>query len=263
MSSTSLFAQSLEDQIALAQDVTASRVLDVVLQSPTVSFKDKRKFVMNFIGHYETLVDDRIGSRVGDNCWAFADTYLKVRKFRHSLIRLPHAYAHVQEKIARSLVRHERDLAASFYGKFFARRLNIHLLLRDPEQWKNLQINVRSSAQPQAMQESRPVSTAQSHTATPDPQNAPAKLSKKRKARVEDEIDQLFEEKLGKKVKKAGLGVDASAPSAPKVNQKVEVKEKKRRKHDAAAEDRDLQDVLGAIKAAPKDDKSHKRKKKA
>lgn len=63
----------------MAHDVTASRVLDVVLSSPTVLFKEKRKLVMNFIGHYEALVDDRIGSRVGDNCWAFADTYLKVR----------------------------------------------------------------------------------------------------------------------------------------------------------------------------------------
>ena len=62
----------------MAHDVTASRVLDVILTSPTVPFKEKRKFVMNFIGHYEVLVDDRIGSRVGDNCWLFADTYLKV-----------------------------------------------------------------------------------------------------------------------------------------------------------------------------------------
>lgn len=67
----------------MAHDVTASRVLDVVLQSPTVPFKEKRKFVMNFIGHYEVLVDDRIGSRVGDNCWLFADTYLKVRFHLH------------------------------------------------------------------------------------------------------------------------------------------------------------------------------------
>ena len=63
----------------MAHDVTASRVLDVVLQSPTVPFKEKRRFVMSFIGRYHILVDDRIGSRVGDNCWAFADPYLRVR----------------------------------------------------------------------------------------------------------------------------------------------------------------------------------------
>ena len=77
--SCSIFAQSIDDLIAIAHDVTSSRVLDVVLQSATVPFKDKRKFVMQFIGHYHTLVDDRIGSRVGDNCWAFADPYLRVR----------------------------------------------------------------------------------------------------------------------------------------------------------------------------------------
>ncbi|KAJ3534526.1 hypothetical protein NM688_g7124 [Phlebia brevispora] len=69
---------SMEDLIAMTRDVTASRVLDVILTSPTVSFKEKRRFVMHFIGHYQELVDDRIGSRVTDNCWAFADPYLKV-----------------------------------------------------------------------------------------------------------------------------------------------------------------------------------------
>ena len=38
----------------------------------------KRQLVMNFIGHYHLLVDDKLGSRVGDRCWAFSDTYLKV-----------------------------------------------------------------------------------------------------------------------------------------------------------------------------------------
>lgn len=77
--SCSVFAQSMDDLVAIAHDVTSSRVLDLVVQSSTVPFKEKRKFVMHFIGHYHTLVDDRIGSRVGDNCWAFADPYLRVR----------------------------------------------------------------------------------------------------------------------------------------------------------------------------------------
>lgn len=75
----SIFALPIDEVIAMAHNVTASRVLDILLQSPCVPFKDKRKFVMSFIGHYHTLVDDRIGSRVGDNCWAFADPYLRVR----------------------------------------------------------------------------------------------------------------------------------------------------------------------------------------
>ncbi|GJE84753.1 nucleolar protein 9 [Phanerochaete sordida] len=245
----SLFAQSIEDVIAMAHDVTASRVLDVVLSSPTVPFKEKRKLVMNFIGHYEALVDDRIGSRVGDNCWAFADTYLK-------------------EKIARSLVRCERDLAASFYGKFFARRLNIYLLQRDPEQWKNLQVNNRSTsnAPTPAMTPARVASLmpgAPPAKATPEPEAA--RPSKKRKGRPEDEIDALFEQKLGKKVKKAGLAPDAPpapAAAAPQDGTK-DGKERKRKKGDEGEKDKDLTDILGAIKAAPKgEDKSRKHKKK-
>lgn len=170
-------------------------------------------------------------------------------------------------------------MAGSFYGKFFARRLNIYLLQRDPEQWKNLQINNKSTSQaptPARVQSpAPPVSTP--HTATNSArvkegadEQAPAK-SKKRKG---DEIDQLFEAKLGKKVKKAGLGPDV-APSQPasvpkeEANETVkdgkEAKEKKRRKRDQGdlnGKDNDLKDILGAIKAAPKDDKSHKRKKR-
>lgn len=63
----------------MAQNATSSRVLDALFESATVSFKAKRRFVMSLIGHYHSLVDDRIGSRVADRCWAFSDTYLKVR----------------------------------------------------------------------------------------------------------------------------------------------------------------------------------------
>jgi hypothetical protein len=68
----------MEDLLRLAHHPTSSRVLDAILESPTVSFKVKRNFVISLIGHYHLLVDDRIGSRVADRCWAFADPYLRV-----------------------------------------------------------------------------------------------------------------------------------------------------------------------------------------
>jgi nucleolar protein 9 len=74
----SILSLSLEVLLPIAQDSTSSRVLDALLDSPTVSRKDKRALVMLFIGHFQLLVDDRIGSRVADRCWAFADPYLKV-----------------------------------------------------------------------------------------------------------------------------------------------------------------------------------------
>lgn len=69
----------MKDLIRIAHNATSSRVLDALLESPTVSFKAKRRFVTSLIGHYHSLIDDRIGSRIGDRCWDFADPYLRVR----------------------------------------------------------------------------------------------------------------------------------------------------------------------------------------
>lgn len=75
---SSILALSVDERIKIAQNATGSRVFDALLESPTVTPKIKRQFVMDFIGHYHILVDDKLGSRVGDRCWAFSDTYLKV-----------------------------------------------------------------------------------------------------------------------------------------------------------------------------------------
>lgn len=77
-SSCSILEMAVDERICIAHDATGSRVFDSFLESPTVSSKMKRKLVMDFIGHYYNLVDDKFGSRVGDRCWAFTDTYLKV-----------------------------------------------------------------------------------------------------------------------------------------------------------------------------------------
>ena len=81
----SIASLTIIDCITMAHHPVSSRVLDALLESSTVSFKHKRAFVLSLLGHFHELVDDRIGSRVGDRCWAWADTYLKV-----SLIS-PHA----------------------------------------------------------------------------------------------------------------------------------------------------------------------------
>ncbi|KAG6375081.1 hypothetical protein JVT61DRAFT_3866 [Boletus reticuloceps] len=74
----SISSFSVDEVIRIAQNATSSRVLDVLFESPSVSFKAKRRFVMSLIGHYHSLADDRIGSRIADRCWAFADPYLRV-----------------------------------------------------------------------------------------------------------------------------------------------------------------------------------------
>ncbi|KAJ7725102.1 armadillo-type protein [Mycena metata] len=220
--SDSLNSLSPEDILNIAHHAISSRVLDALLDSPTVPLKAKRQFVLSFLGRYHLLVDDRIGSRVGDRCWAFCDTYLK-------------------EKIARSLIPHESFLAASFYGKFFARNLNLYLLQRRPDEWRTMQT-----------ERSRPAeSTAVAVSAPP----APAENKKgKRKREGGDEIDALFGAALGKKVRKAALVEPAPAKAQPEPKAKS--------LPSPASEDAGLADVLGAIRAAPEGSgKAHGKRK--
>ncbi|KAI0637703.1 ARM repeat-containing protein [Trametes polyzona] len=273
----SLQAIGVDELIDMAHHVTSSRVLDAVLESPTVSHKDKRKFVMTFIGRYHDLVDDRIGSRVGERCWAFADPYLK-------------------EKIARSVMPHEHALAGSAFGKFFMRPLALHVLQRDPEKWKSMQAAPKAPPAPPAPTPAPANSSAKSapgaqtgEVTSPDQANGdkPKGKSKgKGKGQPQDEIDALFDATLGKKVKKADLagaapppGPDtgkaksqgaeeekgAKEPAKEKEKEKGEKgkgKSKKRKERDGDAGDRDLEDVLGAIRAAPKEDKGPKKRKR-
>lgn len=73
---------SVEERIRTGHDPAGSRIYDAFFDSPTVPSKAKQRFVMDFIGHYHQLVDDKLGSRVGDRCWMFSDTYLKVSTFK-------------------------------------------------------------------------------------------------------------------------------------------------------------------------------------
>ncbi|KAL0949796.1 hypothetical protein HGRIS_009833 [Hohenbuehelia grisea] len=233
----------IENCIKLAHHPVSSRVLDALIDSPNVPFKCKRNFILSFMGNYHTLVDDRIGSRVGDRCWNFADTYLKAR-----------------EKIARSLITFDTALAASYYGKYFARNLNLHLLKRKPDEWKEMQSERRRAAQEQSsashgkhqLAPAQPSSVAAgssraAHTPVDDEEHGGKK--RKRKERQGDEIDALFETKLGKKVKRSALA-DADPSDPAPCN----------RQDDATGQqDATLESVLGAIRAAPKDDKGRHR----
>jgi nucleolar protein 9 len=48
-----------------------------------------------------------------------------------------------QEKIARSLIPDAIQLSNSQYGRFFARKLNLHLLERRPDEWREAQLGVK------------------------------------------------------------------------------------------------------------------------
>jgi len=74
----SINSLSIPDLIAMAHHPTSSRVFDTIFESSAVPSRAKNKFVLRFMGHFHELVDDRIGSRVGDRMWAGSDPYLKV-----------------------------------------------------------------------------------------------------------------------------------------------------------------------------------------
>ncbi|KAM5532714.1 hypothetical protein V8D89_013606 [Ganoderma adspersum] len=269
----SLQEMCLDDVVKMAHHATSSRVLDAVLESETVPKTAKRKFVMSFLGKYHVLVDDRIGSRVGDRCWAFADPYLK-------------------EKIARSLIPHEHTLAGSFYGKFFARNLNLHVLQRDPERWKSLQVAVKDSAAAASgsnatptQPRSKPSQKHEDDSGEASPQETERSGKGKHKAGPQNEIDALFDATLGKKVKRAELA-NASADKGQAENAESDLqgkerakqkhksktkeqdgdsskkKSKKRKDREEGAADKDLDVVFGAIRSAPKEDKGPKKRKR-
>ena len=158
----------------------------------------------------------------------------------------------IQEKIARSLITKEQVLAASFFGKFFARSLNLYLLQRRPEEWRNLQSERKRSKEQHA---SAPTTESAPMVDTSTAEPAPSNKNRKRKARPEDEIDALFNAKLGKRTKKAALSEITSTLDGP--SKAAEIKDVAVRK-----EDKGLEQVLGAIRLAPKDHGYSKKKQK-
>ncbi|KIY48757.1 ARM repeat-containing protein [Fistulina hepatica ATCC 64428] len=244
----SIESLSLEDRLKIAHHPISSRVLDAVIESPTVPPKLKRQFVLSWMDHWHELVDDRIGSRVGDRLWAFADTYLK-------------------EKIARSLFPHEYFLVGSHYGKFFLRKVNLNLLKRAPEEWKNQMLRTKDPAPQATPAQTKELPSAKDANVEGRPvepkKDAEAELqvdipprSAKKRRRHEDEIDHLFNSSTKTKgMKKAKLETALVDATEDAHSAKDKAKEK--------AQDSALQAVLSAIQAAPKDEgKRHKKRRK-
>lgn len=170
----SLFAQPVGDLLAYASSPIASRLLDRVLLSSNVAPKYKRKLPLAFIGHYLQLASDRLGSRVADTIWATADGYLR-------------------EKIARSLIPSATQLAADPFGRFMAKKLELHLLQRRPDEWREKQLGLKHHFAHQ--KEGR-----QGAQEAQQPQEEQPEEPKKEKKRKGDEIDEVFG-KLEKRMK--------------------------------------------------------------
>lgn len=159
----SLFAQSPDTLLAYASSPVASHLLDKVLTAPAVPAKYRRKLYLAFMDRYERLADDRLGSRVADTVWATADGFMR-------------------EKIARSLIPHATVLGTSQYGRFFARKLDLHLLQRRPDEWRATVLGVRHHFAHQEDQPAPPVSA----------EGEGEQKRTKRKEKERDEIDDVF-----------------------------------------------------------------------
>ncbi|KAG9091763.1 Nucleolar protein 9 [Ceratobasidium sp. 370] len=221
----SIQTQGVEKLIAMSRNPISSRILDVFLESPSVQVRDKRNFLLGLMGHYHTLVDDRIGSRIGDRS----------------------NKQHTQERIAKSILLYEDALVASYYGKYFARNLHLTMLKRDPAAWRDMQRNQKAAA-------TKPASTSateSSATANPGPsQDDTTERTKKRKRAANglDEIDLLFS-------KTHTSNVASSKQRFPTQDVPVVPPPQKR------IVDAELGEVLGAIKKVSKKEGLRKSKK--
>ena len=194
----SILRTPIERLLVFTSDPIGSHVIDVFLDedNAAVTNKDRRTFLLNLIGHYPKLADDRIGSRVADRCWQAADPFLR-------------------DKIAHSLLKDELNLQNSHYGHFFLRKVNLPLFRRDPREWRDRQardvggtpaelyaraaekqqmLQLHSQEQQQQKQQQAQDYVSLSNS-TLDGARATKEKKKRKKIKTQgtDEIDQLFE----------------------------------------------------------------------
>lgn len=117
----SLVSLPIEQLLTYAKSPIASRLLDATMSSPP---KYRRKLLLKFMGKYNVLAMDRLGSRVAEAFYAAADGFMK-------------------EKIAKSLLKDATTLAADQYGRFLARKLDLQLLARREAEWREAHIGVK------------------------------------------------------------------------------------------------------------------------
>jgi nucleolar protein 9 len=216
----------LDGLLELAHNPISSHVLEAALRSKTTGFKYRKKLLQAFMGNYYRLVDDKFGSRVGDTIWEVADGFTKVGLMPMVPgLQTPgtdHAFGNPshQEKIARSLIPESIKLSNSQYGRFFARKLNLHLLERRPDEWREAQLGLKHhfAHEKEAQQQfARPAATekpavppVKDEAAADDDDAAPVEGKKRKRSKgdksVEDKetavIDELFDTVIEKKKKK-------------------------------------------------------------
>lgn len=227
-------ALPFDSLLALSRSATSSHILDTLLTAPTVPPRALRAFIMSLLGHYHTLADDRIGSRVAERCFASADVYLK-------------------DKMAQSLFEQQNDLQRSAYAHFFARKLELPLWGRRRDDWKAKMARLTQEEKERARAEQQGNNDAPAQAAQAAAPSAGAAAEapqrKKKRERKADEVDEIFAS--------AASGTTASTtPSKAKKacteDEEAERAAKKARKAEKRAREQQqgMDDVLAAIKAS-------------
>jgi len=67
-----------KELLALTHHPAASRVLDAIIDGPTILPRSRRALLRAMEAQFADVIDDRIGARVGLRCWAASDPYFKV-----------------------------------------------------------------------------------------------------------------------------------------------------------------------------------------
>jgi nucleolar protein 9 len=68
-----------EGLLTLAYHPAASRILDAIINGPTISSRARQALLRALEAQFADIIDNRIGARVGACCWAAAEPYFKVR----------------------------------------------------------------------------------------------------------------------------------------------------------------------------------------
>jgi len=135
------------------------------------------------------------------------------------------------------LIPNQQFLNASYYGKFFARKLQLVLLQRRPEEWRIAQANItHGTAPPQSVPEIAPKQNGEQEMDV-NGEVSGRKKKKRKRQEAKDEIDVLFEG-----VKENRFANVASQPTKA-----------------SGMASGDLDTVLGAIKSAPKSERKRRK----
>jgi nucleolar protein 9 len=156
----------------------------------------------------------------------------------------------LQERIAKSVLPHESALAASYYGKYFARNLHLIMLKRDPVAWRDMQRNQKAAALKAASAATTATDTPSATKLAPPQDKAEHGKKRKRAAGDLDEIDVLFS-----KIPHTGNNTASKGRLPPQQDAHFSTVA------DSQAADVQLGEVLGAIKKVSKKEGLRKSKR--